>query len=103
MKTKSQPKKEHARAAFAEFAATLFSLPLGKLSHKQLTEGLTRFYLLGGWSLILGIGLSRLPAPEETMSGVLYGLTGLAMAISGGLVLATYLRRNRMPPQDTQL
>ena len=68
-----------------------------------LGQGLTRFYLLGGWSLILGIGLSRLPAPEETMSGVLYGLTGLVMAISGGLVLATYLRRNRMPPQDTQL
>ncbi len=45
MRNKSQPNKEHARSAFAEFVAPLFGLPLGNLSHKQLTEGLTRFYL----------------------------------------------------------
>jgi hypothetical protein len=67
-----------------------------------LGQGLPRFFLLGGWSAILGVGLSRLATSEETANGLLYALTGLALAVSGGLVLAGYLRRNRIPPQDAQ-
>jgi hypothetical protein len=67
-----------------------------------LGQGLARFFFLGGWSAILGVALSRLGVPEETASGLLYGLTGVALMLSGGWVLAAYLRRNRIPPQDAQ-
>jgi hypothetical protein len=67
-----------------------------------LGQGLPRFFFLGGWSAVLGVGLSRLAISEETASGLLYGLVGLALLVSGGLVLASYLRRNRTLPRDRQ-
>jgi hypothetical protein len=67
-----------------------------------LGQGLPRFFFLGGWSAVLGVGLSRLAVPEETANGLLYGLTSLALLLSGGLVLARYLRQNRIPPPDAQ-
>ncbi len=60
-------------------------------------SGATRFYVLGGISLLLGIGLSFGTLTEEYNLAVFYGLLGVSIIISGGTVLWRYLSENPMP------
>jgi len=61
------------------------------------SSGVTRFYVLGGFSLLLGIGLSLDNLPDEYNLALFYGLLGIAILISGGLVLYRYLKENPAP------
>lgn len=61
------------------------------------SSGVTRFYLMGGLSLALGIGLSLGALPEEYNLALFYGLLGIAIMVSGGIVLRRYLTENPMP------
>jgi len=61
------------------------------------SSGVTRFYFLGGFSLLLGIGLSFDGLTDEYNLALFYGLLGMAILISGGLVLRRYLSENPMP------
>lgn len=45
MKEKSKARKEHARDAFKEYVQVYYEQPFGKLNSKQLSEGLTRFFI----------------------------------------------------------
>lgn len=53
-----------------------------------------RFYILSAASLVLGIVLSISGLPAGYNLGMFYGLMGIAFAISGGLTLQRYLRKN---------
>jgi len=57
-------------------------------------SGLGRFFLLGGFCIILGLALSFSGLPTDYSLALLYGLTGLASMLSGGIVLLRYLREN---------
>lgn len=61
-------------------------------------RGLRRFYLLGGFCILLGLGLSFSGSPYRL--GLLYGLIGVAAMISGGLTLMRYLRENPMTVEE---
>jgi len=61
------------------------------------SSGVTRFYIMGGFSLLLGVGLSFGGLPNEYNLALFYGLLGIAIMISGGTVLRRYLRENPMP------
>jgi len=63
------------------------------------SSGVTRFYYLGGFSLLLGIALSFDKLPQAYNLGLFYCLLGVALLISGGLVLRRYLRENPMPTE----
>lgn len=45
MKEKSKARKEHARDAFKECVHVYYQQPFGRLNSKQLSEGLTRFFI----------------------------------------------------------
>ena len=62
------------------------------------SSGVTRFYYLGGLSLVLGVGLSLDNLSQAYNLALFYGLLGLALLVSGILVLMRYLRENPMPP-----
>jgi len=64
------------------------------------SSGVTRFYVLGGFSLLLGIGLSLDNLPDEYNLALFYGLLGVAILISGGLVLRRYLTENPLPVDE---
>lgn len=61
------------------------------------SSGVTRFYILGGFSLLLGIGLSFSGLLEEYNLALFYGLLGVVIMVSGGTVLRRYLSENPMP------
>jgi hypothetical protein len=61
------------------------------------SSGLKRFYLLGGLAIVLGIALAYSGLPQVYTLTLFYGLLGIAILISGGLVLRRYLAEN--PPQ----
>jgi hypothetical protein len=63
------------------------------------SSGVTRFYYLGGFSLLLGIALSLDSLSQAYNLGLFYGLLGVALLISGGLVLRRYLSENPMPAE----
>lgn len=61
------------------------------------SAGITRFYFLGGISLVLGLALSVSRLPNGYSLGLFYGLMGICFLISGGITLAKYLRDNPLP------
>jgi hypothetical protein len=65
-------------------------------------SGMERFYVLGGISFVLGIGLALSGLPEGYSLGMFYGLMGLCFILSGGLTLRRYLAENPLPlePQN---
>ena len=64
------------------------------------SSGLKRFYLLGGLSIVLGIGLAFDNLSQTYTLGLFYGLLGIAVLISGGLVLRRYMIENPMPSEN---
>lgn len=64
------------------------------------SSGVTRFYYLGGLSLLLGIVLSLDSLSQAYNLGLFYGLLGVALLVSGGLTLRRYLNENPMPGDD---
>lgn len=63
------------------------------------SSGITRFYALGGLSLVLGVGLSFSGLSQAYNLALFYGLLGLAIVLSGGLVLRRYLSENPLPAE----
>ena len=63
------------------------------------SSGLTRFYVLGAASLVLGFALSLSGLPNGYSLGLFYGLMGVCSLISGGLTLRRYLQENPMPAE----
>lgn len=62
------------------------------------SAGLKRFYVLGSLAIGLGIVLAYSGFPQIYTLTLFYGLLGVAILISGGLVLRRYLTEN--PPQS---
>lgn len=60
-------------------------------------SGLTRFYLLGAVSLLLGLALSISGLPNGYSLGLFYGLMGVCLLISGGVTLRAFLGNNPLP------
>ena len=58
------------------------------------SSGLKRFYLLGGLAILLGVALAYSGLPQVYTLTLFYGLLGIAIMISGGLVLRHYLMEN---------
>jgi hypothetical protein len=64
------------------------------------SSGITRFYVLGGLSILLGMGISIAGLSQAYALALFYGILGIAILISGGLVLRRYLIENPMPAED---
>ena len=64
------------------------------------SSGLKRFYLLGGLAIVLGVVLSFSGLSQAYNLGLFYGLLGIAILISGGLVLRRYLSDNPLPAEN---
>jgi hypothetical protein len=65
------------------------------------SSGLRRFYLLGGLSIVIGIGLAYSGLPQIYTLTLFYSLLGAAILISGGLVLRRYLAENPSLAENT--
>ena len=64
------------------------------------SAGLSRFYMLGAVSIVLGLVLSVSNLPNGYSLGSFYGLMGLCFMLSGGIVLRRYLEENPLPAED---
>ena len=58
------------------------------------SSGLKRFYLLGGLSIVLGIGLAFSKISQVYTLSLFYGLLGIAILVSGTLVMRQYINEN---------
>ncbi len=65
------------------------------------SSGVTRFYYLGGFSLILGVGLSFDNLSQAYNLALFNGLLGIVILISGALVLSRYLKENPQPVEES--
>ncbi len=63
-------------------------------------SGLKRFYLLGGLSIVLGIALAFSKLPQVYNLSLFYGLLGIAILTSGGLVLRQYMDKNPLRSEN---
>ena len=61
------------------------------------STGVTRFYVMGVFSILFGVGLSLDKLSQEYNLALFYGLFGVVVMISGGLVLRDYLSENPIP------
>ena len=63
------------------------------------SSGLRRFYALGGLAIVLGVGLAFSNLIQAYSLALFYGLLGLAILVSGALVLRRYLDKNPLPAE----
>jgi len=61
------------------------------------SSGLRRFYVLGGLAIALGLTLSFSGLTQAYNLGLFYGLLGIAIMVSGSIVLRQYLSENPLP------
>ena len=61
------------------------------------STGVTRFYVLGGIAIILGVGLSMGNLSQLYNLALFYGLEGFLLMVTGGFVLRRYINENPMP------
>jgi hypothetical protein len=61
------------------------------------STGVTRFYILGGIAIVLGVGLSMGNLHQIYNLALFYGLEGVLLMITGGVVLRRYISQNPMP------
>jgi hypothetical protein len=64
------------------------------------STGVTRFYVLGVIAIILGVGLSLGDLSQEYNLALFYGLEGIMLMITGGIVLQRYISENPMPADE---
>ena len=64
------------------------------------SSGLKRFYVLGGLAILLGAILAYSGLPQGYTLTLFYSLLGIAILISGGLVLRGYLTENPPPVEN---
>ncbi|MBN1454434.1 MAG: hypothetical protein JW963_25680 [Anaerolineales bacterium] len=64
------------------------------------SSGLKRFYALGGLAIVMGIALAYSNLSQVYTLSLFYGLLGIAILISGGLVLRSYLQENPPPSEN---
>lgn len=62
--------------------------------------GIQRFYILGAISAILGVALSFSGWQSGYSLAAFYGVMGLVVMISGGMVLLRYLKENPLPLEE---
>jgi hypothetical protein len=61
------------------------------------SNGIGRFYVLGTFSIILGVALSLSGLSMGYSLGLFYGAVGMASMLSGVITLLRYLRENPLP------
>jgi hypothetical protein len=72
----------------------------GFLLYFGYISGYSRFFFLGAYAILLGGVLSVSGVDNLVGMGVFFLLTGLALIISGGIVLIIYLRKTRPVVED---
>jgi hypothetical protein len=65
--------------------------------------GLLRFYLLAGYTFLLGLLAALLPLGETRQNVFLFAMFGLGWVVSGGVTLARYLAHTQPPAMDGSL
>lgn len=65
--------------------------------------GLLRFYLLAGYTLLLGLSAALLPLSETQQNVFIFAMFGLGWAVSGAVTLARYLGSTQPPAMDGSL
>jgi hypothetical protein len=63
------------------------------------STGVARFYILGGIAIVLGVGLSMGALPQLYNLALFYGMMGIMLMITGGVVLRRYINENPMPAE----
>jgi hypothetical protein len=81
-------------------AVTGVVVALALIVLRAKSAGLTRFYFLGGASLVLGLVLSISGLPNGYSLGLFYGLMGVCFVVAGGITLGQYLRDNPLPVEE---
>lgn len=80
-------------------AVTGFAVALILVILRAKSSGMTRFYVLGAVSLVLGLVLSVSKLPNGYSLGLFYGLMGVSLMLSGGFTLRRYLAENPLPEE----
>ena len=65
--------------------------------------GLLRFYLLAGYTFLLGLLAVLLPLSETQQNVFIFSMFGLGWAVSGAVTLARYLGSTQPPAMDGSL
>jgi hypothetical protein len=65
------------------------------------SSGLKRFYVLGGLAIFFGIILASSGLTQIFTLAIFYGFLGIAIMISGGLVLRRYLAENTSQSENS--